>query len=828
MTAESTPDAGPQGIIDQPIADELQKSYLDYAMSVIIGRALPDIRDGLKPVHRRIMYAMNDLAVRHNQPYKKCARIVGEVMGKYHPHGDQSVYDALVRLAQDFSMRYPLIDGQGNFGSVDSDPPAAMRYTEARLAKISDEMLQDLDNETVDMTENFDGSLKEPVVLPAKLPNLLVNGSTGIAVGMATNIPPHNLGEVAQAAIALNNNPDIDPVELAKLMPGPDFPTGGIVLGAAGIMQYYASGRGRLIVRSVVTREERKGRHRLIVSEIPYMVSKADLITQIAELVKDKRIDGVSDIVDESDRDGMRIVIDLKKDATPDVVENALYVHTNLQATFGVIMLSIVDGQPKVLGLKQILQHHLAHRHEVVRRRTAFDLRKAREKEHLLEGLVIALDHLDAVVALIRKAKDVDTARAGLVGSFRLTEIQANAILEMRLSRLTSLEQTKVRDDLRATKTLIADLEDILAKGERVKGIVTDELREILEKYQSPRRTRIQEAAGEEIDLEDLIEPEDVVVTISDQGYAKRQPVAAYRVQGRGGKGVIASTTKEEDFIRHILVANTHSWLLAFTDRGRVYWTKAYNLPEGTRQSKGKPLVNIIGLKQGEKVRAVIPVREFADDKYLLFVTNGGLLKKTALSAYGNVRQTGIIAIKLGEEDALVDVLLTGGDDTVFIASADGMAVRCSESEVRPMGRGSAGVRGIRLAKSDKVVSAILLEDGETVLTVTENGYGKRTLPGEYRHIGRGGKGVINIIANERNGKGVSVQGVRDDQDVMLISKNGITIRTPVTGIGVIGRSTQGVRLMRLEPADAVVACTVVERENGDAMAAEGIAADPR
>ena len=820
MSTAPTPDAGPQappsGIVGQSISDELQRSYLDYAMSVIIGRALPDIRDGLKPVHRRILYTMDGLAVRHNQAYKKCARIVGDALGKYHPHGDQSVYDALVRMAQDFSMRYPLVDGQGNFGSVDGDSPAAMRYTEARLSKVADEMLQDLDKETVAMTENFDGTLEEPTVLPAKLPNLLVNGSTGIAVGMATNIPPHNLGEVAQAAIALNENADIDTLELAKLMPGPDFPTGGIILGSTGILQYYAGGRGRLRVRSVIRHETVKNRNRLIISEIPYMVNKSDLITQIADLVKEKKIDGISDITDESDRDGMRIVIELKKDATPEIVENSLYVLSNLQVTFGVIMLSIVDGRPAVLGLKEVLRHHLLHRHDVVRRRTAFDLKKAKEKEHLLEGLVIALDHLDAVVALIRKAKDVDTARTGLVSGFHLTEIQANAILEMRLSRLTGLEQAKVRDELAATKRTIIDLEDILAREERVRAIITQELRDLIERYPSPRRTQLQIGGEEEIDLEDLIEPEDVVVTISEQGYAKRVAADAYRTQGRGGKGVIASTTKEEDFIRHLTIANTHSWLLVFTDKGKVYWTKAYRLPEGTRQSKGKPLINLISLQPSERVRAVIPVREFADDKYLMFVTRNGLLKKTALSAYANVRNNGIIALNLEDGDTLVNVLLTDGKATILLASADGMAVRCSEDEVRAMGRGSTGVYGIRLEKGDAVVGAVLSGENETILAVTEHGYGKRTPPDEYRHISRGGKGVINIITSERNGKVVAVSSVRDDQDVMLISKNGVTIRTPTTGISVIGRNTQGVRLMRLESGDRVVACTIVEREGDE------------
>ena len=820
MTNETSPDAGPQapiaGVIDQPIGEELQRSYLDYAMSVIIGRALPDIRDGLKPVHRRILYAMSDLAMRYNQPYKKCARIVGEVLGKYHPHGDQSVYDALVRMAQDFSMRVPLIDGQGNFGSIDSDPAAHMRYTEARLMKVADEMLQDIDKETVDMAENFDGSLEEPTVLPAKLPNLLVNGSTGIAVGMATNIPPHNPIEIAKAAIALIENPNIDTLELAGIAPGPDFPTGGIVLGKTGIMQYYGSGRGKLIVRSVVTKEVVKNRTRLIVHEIPYMVSKADIITQIAELVKDKKIDGVSDIVDESDREGIRVVIELKKDATPEVVENSLYVHTNLQVTFGVIMLSIVEGRPRVLGIKDVLSHYVRHRQSVVRRRTAYDLKKAKEKEHLLEGLVIALDHLDAVVALIRKAKDVETARTGLVGSFKLTKIQANAILEMRLSRLTNLEQAKVRDDLAATKALITELEDILAHEPRILKIIVEELSHIIATYPSPRRTKLQDGGDVEIDLEDLIEPEDVVVTVSDQGYAKRIAVDAYRAQGRGGKGIIASTTKEEDFSRHLIVANTHSWLLVFTDKGKVYWTKAYKLPEGARQAKGKPIVNIVNITPEERVRAIIPVREFPDDRYLLFVTKNGLLKKTALSAYGNVRQNGIIALNLEEGDELVDVLHTSGTDTIFIATADGMAVRCSEDEVRAVGRGSTGVIGIRMEKGDAVVSAVLSKENEMILAITANGYGKRTAPDEYRHISRGGKGVINIMTSDRNGKVVAVRSVRDNQDVMLISKGGITIRTPSTGISLIGRNTQGVRIMRLESNDKIVACTVIDGDEED------------
>jgi DNA gyrase subunit A len=834
------------------IEEELQVSYLDYAMSVIVGRALPDVRDGLKPVHRRILYAMNDMANRHNQPYKKCARIVGEVLGKYHPHGDIAVYDSLVRMAQSFSLRYPLVDGQGNFGSVDGDPAAHMRYTEARMTKVADEMLADLEKETVLMTENFDGSLKEPSVLPARLPNLLVNGSSGIAVGMATNIPPHNLGEVCEAAIALIDNPDIDTLELAKLMPGPDFPTGGVIVGKTGILQYYGGGRGKLIVRSVISHEamgkrgkakagaktevkidgttesesdaktdtkvenvESGGRTRIVITEIPYQLNKSDLIKEIAAAVKEKRLDGISDIRDESDRDGMRIVIEVKKDANPEYVENKLLHHTRLQTTFGVILLSLVDGQPKVLGIKPILEQYVLHRRNVVRRRTAFDFVRAKEKEHLLEGIVIALDSIDAVVALIKRNKSVDDARAALMEAYHLSDRQANAILEMRLSRLAALEQSKIREELEATRKTIIELAAILADERRILAILRKELQDLAEAYPSPRRTRIQEAGEQEIDLEDLIEPEDVVVTISGENYCKRLPADTYRTQGRGGKGVTGATMKEEDFIQHLFIANTHDWLLVFTDKGKVYWTKVYNIPEGSRQAKGKPIINIVKVAPGEKVRAVIPVKEFAEDKYLFFVTRSGTVKKTALSAYGNVRESGIIALNLEEQDDLVTVLLTSGHDTIFIATADGMAVRFSEEDVRAMGRNSTGVIGIRVEAKDRVVDAIIAHENQAILTVTENGYGKRTDAADYRHITRGGKGVINILTSDRNGQVAAVRCVDERHDLMLISKNGITIRTPVSGVSVIGRNTQGVRLMRLKEGDKVIACTVVEHENG-------------
>ncbi|MDD9953537.1 MAG: DNA gyrase subunit A [Candidatus Woesearchaeota archaeon] len=755
-----------------------------------------------------------DIQVENKHEFVANGMLAHNCLGKYHPHGDQSVYDALVRMAQDFSLRLPLVSGQGNFGSIDSDPPAAMRYTEARLAKISDEMLQDLDKETVEMVPNFDGSLKEPSVLPAKVPNLLMNGSSGIAVGMATNIPPHNLQEVAAATTAYIDNPEIETFDLAKLMPGPDFPTGGVIQGKTGIMQYYGGGRGKLKVRAVITLEETGNKKKLIISEIPYMVSKSLLVAEIANAVKSKKVEGIADILDESDRKGMRVVIVLKQGASPEVVENQLYHRTRARVTFGVIMVAIHDKKPKLFNLKQVIQHHVEHRQIIVRKRTEYDLKKAQEKEHILEGLVVALDNIDAVVDAIKKAKNAEFARAHLTLTYKLTEKQANAILEMRLSRLTGLEQEKIRNDLAELKKLIGELQAILASEQKILDIIKQELQEVSDKHGSERRTQIIEGEDEDIDLEDLIEPEDVVVTISNAGYCKRLPVDTYRAQHRGGKGIIGTTTKDEDFVRHLLIANTHTWLMVFTDKGRVYWTKAYNVPEGSRQSKGKPIINIVNVEQGELVRAVIPVEQFSDDRYLLFVTKKGLLKKTVLSAYKNIRVTGVNAINLNEDDNLVDVLLTNGEDTIFIASAQGMAVKCSEQDARPMGRTSTGVRGIKLGKDDYVVDALISKENESILTITENGYGKRTSPTEYRHINRGGKGVRNIITSERNGHVVVAKSVRPDEDIMLMSKNGITIRTPVQDVRVIGRATQGVRIMNLKPGDNVVACTVVEKED--------------
>jgi len=754
-----------------------------------------------------------DIQVKNKHEFVANGMVSHNCLGKYHPHGDQSVYDALVRMAQDFSMRVPLVDGQGNFGSIDNDPAAHMRYTEARLAKIADELLQDIDKQTVRFVDNFDGSLKEPHVLPAKLPNLLVNGSSGIAVGMATNIPPHNLKEVAEATIAYIDNPDIDTFDLIKIMPGPDFPTGGIIQGKTGVMQYFNGGRGKLCVRAVITVEDKGKRQRLIISEIPYMVNKAALVKEIADGVKAKKIEGISDILDESDRKGMRVVVELKQGATAEVVENLLYAKTRCQTTFGVINVCLVNGKPKTLGIRDIIDQYVHHRRNMVRKRTEFDLRKALAKAHILRGLVIALTNIDPIVSFLKQTKALDDARAGLMKNYALSEKQANAILEMRLSRLTGLEQDKIRDELEQTMILIQELETILASEQRILQIIKDELNGLAETFTSERRTQIREGEITGIDMEDLIEPEDVVVTISNEGYCKRLPVQTYRAQRRGGKGIIGTTTKEEDFVRHLFIANTHTWLLIFTDKGKVYWTKVYNMPEASRQSKGRPIINVVNIASDEKVRAVIPVKEFSSDKQLFFVTKKGLCKKTVLSAYGNVRQSGIIALKLLPDDNLMDVLLTKEDDTILIASARGMSVKCAAADVRSMGRNSAGVRGIRLAPKDSVVDALVVKEGTTILTVTENGYGKRSRPEEYRLINRGGKGVRNIITSERNGEVVAVKPADESHDLMLMSMNGITIRAPASQVRIIGRNTQGVKLMNMKGDDKVVACALVDRE---------------
>ena len=812
-TANPPPHNG-ERIIPQVIEEEMKRSYLDYAMSVIVGRALPDARDGLKPVHRRILYAMNDLGMRHNTAYKKCARIVGEVLGKYHPHGDMAVYDSLVRMAQDFSLRYPLIDGQGNFGSVDGDSAAAMRYTEARLAKIADEMLQDLDKETVAMTDNFDGSLKEPSVLPAKLPNLLINGSTGIAVGMATNIPPHNLSEVADATTALIANPDITINELMHYVKGPDFPTGGIISGKQGLAEAYATGHGHVNNKADIVVETQHDKKRLVVNAIPYQVNKSQLIEQIAEMVKEKRIEGVSDLRDESDRKGMRIVIELKRDANPEIVQNQLLTHTRLQQTFGITMLALADGKPKVLNLKQLLEHYLLHRRIVVRRRCEFDLKKAEQRAHILDGLVIALKHIDAIVDLLKRTPNVEQAREGLMSRYSLSEPQATAILEMRIKTLTGLEQQKITDELEQLRKTITSLKLILSDEKRILSIIKDELLELKKAYGDARKTVIADGDDEEINLEDLIKPEEMVVTISHAGYAKRMSPALYREQRRGGLGVRGATTKEDDFIEHLFVANTHDHLLIFTDQGKIYWKKVYHLPEGTRQSQGKAIINIVQLDQGERVNAVIPIKEF--NGYLMFFTKQGTVKKTALEEYSRPRQGGIRAISLDEGDDLVTVLKTTGKEQVLIASAKGQAVKFNEEDVRPMGRGATGVRGIKLKGKDYVVGAIHAPDDKSVLTITRHGYGKRSPIDDYRLISRGGSGVINIVCSERNGDVVAVKCVDDGTGIMLSTKNGIMIRTDTSAVRVIGRNTQGVRLMNLREGDEVVACAIVAKEEGE------------
>ncbi|MBN2142964.1 DNA gyrase subunit A [Candidatus Woesearchaeota archaeon] len=805
-----------QKIISAVIDDEMRSSYLDYAMSVIIGRALPDVKDGFKPVHRRILFAMNDMGIRFNTPFKKCARIVGEVLGKYHPHGDSAVYDSLVRMAQDFSLRYPLIKGQGNFGSIDGDSAAAMRYTEAKLAKIADEMLQDIDKETVPFTDNFDGSLKEPIVLPSKFPNLLVNGSSGIAVGMATNIPPHNLKEVCSAVTRIIDNPDIEIRDLLEVVRGPDFPTGGIICGRNGINETYLYGRGSIEVKARLEDETKKDRERIIIKEIPYQINKSQLIEQIADCVNAKTVEGISDIRDESDRNGMRVVLELKRGANVEVVKNQLFKHTRLHTSFGAIMLALVDNQPKTLNLKQILVQFIDHRRTVVRKRTEFDLKKAEERAHILEGLIVALKHLDPIITLIKKANDPGAAKQKLMASYKLTEIQSQAILDMKLQRLTGLEQQKIRDEHTKLIALIKELEDILADEKKILNIIKQEMAEIIDKYGDERRTEIDESATEEFNMEDLIKPEETVITVSREGYVKRQSLDIYKTQKRGGRGVIGATTKEEDVMEHLFVANTHDYILVFTDKGKVHWLRGYNIPEATRQSKGRPIINLIRVDSDERVQAVIPVKEFDPKHFLIFATKKGLVKKTSLKEYSNPRQGGIIAIHLMEGDKVVEVVKTNGEEQIFIASKNGQAVKFSEKDARAVGRGSQGVRGIRLGGKDEVIGMIRARGTHTALTVTRNGYGKRSSFDEYRFISRGGKGVRNIICSERNGPVVSIRAVKDYDEIMIVSEKGIIIRVPVKNISVIGRNTQGVRIMKLEPNDKVVAVAKVEG-NGDA-----------
>ncbi len=797
------------------IEKEMKKSYLDYAMSVIIGRALPDVRDGLKPVHRRVLFAMRELKNDYNKAYKKSARIVGDVIGKYHPHGDAAVYDTIVRLAQDFSMRYPLVDGQGNFGSVDGDPPAAMRYTEIRMMRLAQEMLADLEKETVNFLPNYDESLMEPTVLPAKFPSLLVNGSAGIAVGMATNIPPHNLSEVIDALNALIDNPDISINALVKLVPGPDFPTGGIIYGTAGIRDAYTTGRGSIRIRAkiVVEKDKRTQRETLIVNELPYQVNKAKLIEKIALLIRDKSISGIRFVRDESDRDGMRIALGLKKDQIAAVTINQLYKHTRLQVSFGSIFLAVVNGRPELLNLKEILQNFILHRKEIVIRRTRFDLKKAEDQAHILEGLKIALDNLDEVVALIRAAKSPADAKSQLIKKFSLSEKQAQAILDMRLQRLTGLEREKIQKDYKNILKDIARFKEILASERLVLNIIKEELSEIQEQFGDQRLTELVEET-KEITIEDMIVEEDMVVTISKRGYIKRNPITLYRSQRRGGKGKTAMGTKEDDFVEHLFVASTHHTFMFFTNLGKVYWCKVYDIPQAGRMSLGKAIVNLLNFGKDEKLTAVLDVSEFKPGYHVLMATKNGLIKKTDLMAFSRPRVGGIIALNILKGDELIAARITDGTLNVFLGSHGGKAIRFHESDVRPSGRVATGVRGMRLAKGDRIVGAEVLSHGQTLFAVTENGYGKRTSIDEYPVQKRGGKGVISIKTTERNGRVVGILLVSDDDDLMLMTNIGKVIRMQISTISVISRNTQGVTLMGMDADERVMgAARLAEKE---------------
>lgn len=786
------------------IEEEMKVSYLDYAMSVIIGRALPEVRDGLKPVQRRILYAMFREGLLPGKKYSKSAGVVGEVLKKYHPHGDSAVYDAMVRLAQDFNMRYPLVDGQGNYGSIDGDPPAAYRYTEARLAKIAEELLADIDKETVDFISNFDETTEEPKVLPSRIPNLIINGSAGIAVGMATNIPPHNLGEIIDGLVMLLENPDTQVDKLMTAIHGPDFPTGGIIHGTAGIKDAYENGRGLIKVRAKARIErEHKGGENIIVSELPYQVNKARLIEKIAELVREKKIEGVSDIRDESDRDGIRIVLELKRGEMAEVILNNLYKHTQMETTFGIIMLSLVGGQPHVLSLKRMLTYFLQHRRDVVLRRTRYELKKAEERAHILEGLKIALDHLDAIIALIRSSKSPDEAKQGLMKNYPLTEIQAQAILDMKLQRLTGLEREKIISEYKETLKEIERLKAILGSEALVSKIIKDELLEIKTRYADERRTEIAEET-KEITIEDLITEEEMVITLSHHGYIKRNPLSAYRSQRRGGKGLIGMETKEEDFVEQLFIGSTHDYMLFFSNLGRLYWLKIYQIPEAGRAAKGKALVNLLSLSEGERITTALPVRDFKEG-YLVVFTKNGIVKKTLLEEYSNPRGKGIIAVTLEDGDELITVRKTDGKSDFIIGTKEGLSIRFNEEDVRPMGRSAKGVIGVRLQKGDEVVSAEVVEVNTALLTVTEKGIGKRTKLEEYPVQGRGGKGVISIKLTEKGGKAVGLMQVRDEDEVVMITNIGKLIRTVAGNISIHGRNTQGVKLMDMDPEDRIV-----------------------
>jgi len=806
------------------IEEEMRESFMAYAMSVIISRALPDVRDGLKPVHRRVLYAMYDAGNTSDKAYKKSARLVGDIMGKYHPHGDSAIYDTIVRMAQDFNLRYPLVDGQGNFGSIDGDNPAAMRYTEIRMTPLAEEMLADIEKETVDFIANYDDSLREPAVLPSRIPNLLINGSAGIAVGMATNIPPHNLSEVIDGLVALIDNPTLTIKELMKHIPGPDFPTAGFIHGIEPIAQAYNEGKGIIQMRGKAFTEtvKRTGKEQIIISEIPYMVNKKRLIEQIAELVNDKRIDGVGDLRDESDRDGMRIVVELKRDAVAEIVINQLYKHTALQESFGVNMLAIVDGKPRLLNLKEALKAFVDHRKEVVTRRTAYDLRKAEERLHILEGYRIALDNLDAVIALIRNAADPKTAKEGLMTHFALSEIQAQAILDLRLQRLTGLERDKIMEEHRETVELIVKLRGILADEKEIYKIIVEELKEIKKNYGDERRTKIVDRT-EEISIEDLIVDEDMAVTISHEGYIKRNPVTLYRAQRRGGKGKIGTTTREEDFVEYMFIASMHAYILFFTTIGKVYWIKVHELPQASRAARGKPIVNLLNLESGERVSAFLPVREFQEGRYIVFATKNGLIKKTELMAYANPRPSGIRAIGLEQGDEVIGVRLTDGQQELILSTADGQSIRFKEEQVRATGRGTFGVVGMKLDPNDKVVSMEILSLGADILTVAEGGFGKRTEMDEYRLQSRGGKGIITMKTTEKTGRVIGVQLVGADDQLMLITNTGKIIRLRINDIRVIGRNTQGVRLIDLDEGERVVSLArLAEKEEEDEEEKDG------
>ncbi|HEX9728476.1 MAG TPA: DNA gyrase subunit A [Gemmatimonadales bacterium] len=802
-------------ILPRLIQDEMKESFIDYSMSVIVSRALPDVRDGLKPVHRRILYAMNGLGLVPGRPYKKSATVVGDVLGKYHPHGDTAVYDSMVRMVQVFSLRYPLVDGQGNFGSVDGDSAAAYRYTEARLTPIAIQMLADIDKETVRFTANFDDRLEEPTVLPARVPNLLINGASGIAVGMATNIPPHNLREIGAATRYLVDNPDCAVGDLRRFIKGPDFPTGGFIYGKDGISECYETGRGRIIMRARAQVEEREstGKSQIVVTEIPFQVNKSRLIEQIAELVRSKRITEISDLRDESDRDGMRVVIELKRDANPEVVLNQLFKRTQMQATFGAIMLALVDGVPKVMGLKEMLQHFVDHRHVVITKRAEFDLAQAEAREHILEGLKIAVDNIDEVIKIIRGAKDVPSADASLRKQFGLSEKQSEAILNMRLARLTALEIGKLEEEIAEVRTLIGSLREILGSQETRMTILKDELKELEEKFGDERRTEIVADQGD-FAIEDLIAEEDMVITISHAGYIKRIPVGTYRRQRRGGRGLAGMGTKEDDWVEHLFIASTHDYVLVFTQAGQVYWLRVYDIPQGGRAARGKPIVNLVGIKPDERITAFVGVREFTDTHFLMFATARGTVKKTALSAYGNPRANGINAINVVDGDELIDVQVTDGTNDIILATNKGMSIRFHEKDAREMGRATTGVRGIVLGDRDRVIGMVVVRRDATLLVVSEKGLGKRSELGEYRVQKRGGKGIITLKRTDRTGDIVALKEVLPEDELMMITRHGVIIRLPVDGIRVIGRNTQGVKVMTPDPGDTVVDVTRVVRED--------------